>query len=198
MLGTPIFRPFRALSSRTPLPNRSTLAGSLKKLAEKKILRPCNANRHVCSLRLFAHPMDKPQTFPPSGTEVRACILVFPSPWLLARAQDFDEMPLPCWGESKAAAKKSLPSSSVSTKRVRLAVVRRERPLRAEARSAGIESLRGRSAPRPLLPGRGESEAFGACVFKLDRRRLFRVGEPELQPNLRRLPWTREIIVVLK
>ena len=66
-------------------------------------------------------------------------------------------------------------------------VVPAGRPPVAEARFARIESLWGRSAPRPLLPGRGESEAFRACVYKLDRRRWYRVGEPELQPAPRRL-----------
>jgi hypothetical protein len=62
------------------------------------------------------------------------------------------------------------------------------RPPVAEARCRyrSIESLSGRSAPRPLLPGRGESQAFRACISKLDRRRWYRVGEPDEQPNSRR------------
>src|SRR3990167_2326435 len=44
-------------------------------------------------------------------------------------------------------------------------VVPAGRPPVAEARFARIESLLGRSAPRPLLPGRGESEALGAGIF---------------------------------
>jgi hypothetical protein len=62
------------------------------------------------------------------------------------------------------------------------------RPPVAEARCRyrGNESLSGRSAPRPLLPGRGESQAFRACICKLDRRRWYRVGEPDEQPNSRR------------
>ena len=55
-------------------------------------------------------------------------------------------------------------------------VVPAGRPPVAEARFARIESLWVDRPPALFSQVRGESEAFRACVYKLDRRRLYRSG----------------------
>ena len=74
-------------------------------------------------------------------------------------------------GGSKAAAKIAGEVRPVCAKISECCPAGRPPVAEARCRNRGIASLSGRSAPRPLLPGRGESQAMRACIRKLDRRR---------------------------